>query len=115
MTDRENFLSIVRRRGFERIPVSFMMCPLLSEKFRAYRAEHPMTLPWDCVWLDSPRVDAASAETFRALYYKDADLRKGTDIDMWGVAHEPGSSAAYHMTYRHHPMADFDSVEQIDA
>ena len=31
------------------------------------------------------------------------------------MAHEPGSAAAYHMTYMHHPMEDFDSVEQVAA
>lgn len=48
-------------------------------------------------------------------YYKGKDFREGTRIDGWGVAHEPGSTAAFHMTLMHHPMEDFDSAEQIMA
>lgn len=31
MTNRENFLSLLRRRGFERVPVEFSLCPHLVE------------------------------------------------------------------------------------
>lgn len=115
MTDRENFLSIAKRRGYERMPVSFNMCPFLAEKFNAYCAEHPISIPWDAQNMGGLGVTAASPETFLKQYYKNKDFKKGTSIDIWGVAHEPGSPAAFHMTYMHHPMEDFDSVEQIEA
>lgn len=31
MTNRENFLSLLRRQGFERVPVEFSLCPHLVE------------------------------------------------------------------------------------
>jgi len=37
------------------------------------------------------------------------------EFDDWGIAHEPGSEAAYHMTRMRHPMADFKSLEQMEA
>ena len=115
MTDRENFISIAKRRGFERMPVSFNLCPFLAEKYNAYCKEHPVTVPRDAETLNGLGVNAAPPETFRERYYRDKDFRKGTSIDLWGVAHEPGSPAAFHMTYMHHPMEDFDSVEQIES
>ena len=42
MTDRENFLSIARRTGYERMPVYFNMCPSLSEKFSEYVKKKPI-------------------------------------------------------------------------
>ena len=36
MTDRENFLSIAKRTGYERMPVSFSMCPDLARRYEAY-------------------------------------------------------------------------------
>lgn len=31
MTNRENFLSLLRRQGYEKVPVEFVMCPHLQE------------------------------------------------------------------------------------
>ena len=113
MTNRENFLSIARRTGYDYMPVHFEMCPSLTERYNAYVREHELTLPiGDAAVRDLP-FTCASPETFREQYYGDKDLKPGTYIDPWGVAHEPGSAAAYHMTYMHHPMESFDSVEQI--
>ena len=36
MTDRENFISIAKRTGYERMPVSFQMCPDLTRRYEAY-------------------------------------------------------------------------------
>ena len=113
MTDRENFLSIAKRTGYERMPVSFNMCPSLAQKFSAHIKEYPIEIPWD---VDSiPGLSATCAEpgVFLDKYYSNKCFKPGTHINSWGVAHEPGSAAAYHMTYMHHPMEDFDSVEQI--
>jgi len=113
MTDRENFLSIARRTGYERMPVKFSMCPALSEKYNEYIKEHPMELDWQYGDIGGIEAEFADAETFRRKYYADKTFKPGTHIDGWGVAREPGSAAAYHMTYMHNPMDDFDSVEQI--
>lgn len=51
MTDRENFLSIAKRTGYERMPVSFSMCPDLARRYEAYIREHPIEVPWDVDYL----------------------------------------------------------------
>ena len=113
MTDRENFLSIARRTGYERMPVRFSMCPALSRKYNEYIKEHPMEIDWQYKDINGIAAKSTDAETFRSKYYADKTFKPGTHIDGWGVAREPGSAAAFHMTYMHHPMDGFDSVEQI--
>ncbi|MBP3917750.1 MAG: hypothetical protein J6I50_01085 [Clostridia bacterium] len=112
MTSRENFISIARRKGYDYMPVHFTMCPSLREKYEAYRKEHDLTFPVGEGYISDLPATCASKEEF-LKYYKGKTFKPGTYIDMWGVAHEPGSEAAYHMTYMHNPMQDFDSVEQI--
>ncbi len=115
MTNRENYLSIARRTGYDYMPVKFFMCPSLQEKFDAYQREHqiPLIKGEESVY-PLPSIDTP-AETFLETYYQNKSFKPGTRIDRWGVAHEPGSKAAFHMTYMHNPMADFDSVEQIES
>ena len=115
MTPRENYLSIARRTGYEYMPASINLCPSLKLKFDEYLKTHDLVIPKGEMSVPDLRVKAASPEYFREHYYKDKDFKPGTNIDIWGVAHEPGSEAAFHMTYMHHPMDGFDSVEQIMA
>lgn len=112
MTNRENYISIARRTGYDYMPVSFSMCPSLQEKYDAYIREHDLFLPQGEGYICELPAKCASPEEFMK-FYEDKDFKPGTYIDDWGVAHEPGSKAAYHMTYMHNPMRDFDSVEQI--
>ena len=113
MTNRENYLSIARRTGYEYMPVNFNMCPNLKERYEAYVLENELELPiGEAQTYDSP-IYRADDQTFLSTYYKNKTFRPGTSIDVWGVAREPGSAAAYHMTHMHHPMEDFDSEEQI--
>lgn len=113
MTDRENFLSIAKRTGYERMPVSFNMCPALAQKFDTYIKDNPIEIPWDVDGIPGLSATCADSDVFLANYYRNKRFKPGTHTDGWGVAHEPGSAAAYHMTYMHHPMEEFDSVEQI--
>ena len=113
MTNRENYLSIARRRGYDYMPVNFSMCPSLRERYDTYVREHELKLPVGEASVRGLPADCAPPEVFLERYYKGKSFRPGTFIDGWGVAHEPGSAAAYHMTYMHHPMEDFDSPEQI--
>ncbi|MBO5299789.1 MAG: hypothetical protein J6B51_06915 [Clostridia bacterium] len=113
MTDRENFISIAKRKGYERMPVSFSMCPSLSQKYNEYIKENPIDVPWDVDYIPGISAKWTDGNVFRDKYYKDKSFKEGTSINGWGVAHEPGSKYAYHMTYMHHPMDKFDSVEQI--
>lgn len=113
MTDRENYLSIARRTGYERMPVSFSMCPSLAQKYNEYIKEHPIKLDLQCADIGGIGAVCTDADTFKKRYYAGKTFKPGTHIDGWGVAHEPGSAASFHMTYMHHPMESFDSVEQI--
>ncbi|HHT53850.1 MAG TPA: hypothetical protein GX011_02810 [Clostridiales bacterium] len=114
MTHRENYLSIVRRTGYEYMPVYFRMCPSLNEKFNAYLKVHPMEIPSPYGFVDGLPGKIADREAF-LKYYGDNPPKPGSVIDRWGVAREPGSAAAYHMKRLRHPMENFDSVEQIMA
>ena len=115
MTCRENYISIARRTGYDHMPVSFNMCPSLRERYEAYVREHDLAFPVGEGFVADLPVDRAPDEVFLRDYYRGKSFRTGTVIDAWGVAHEPGSPAAFHMTYMHHPMEDFDSPEQIEA
>lgn len=113
MTNRENYLSIARRTGYDYMPVNFSMCPSLRERYNAYIREHDLKLPIGEGDVGGLPATFAPGDVFKERYYKEKAFKTGTWIDGWGVAHEPGSEAAYHMTYMHHPMNDFDSVEQL--
>lgn len=115
MTNRENFLSIAKRRGYDRMPVSFSLCPHLAQKYDEYIKDHPMRINWSYTDIEGLSARWTEPDVFLKKYYGHKSFKKGTQIDGWGVAHEPGSAAAFHMTYMHHPMEKFDSVEQIEA
>lgn len=114
MTNRENYIAIARRKGYEYMPVHFSMCPSLQAKYDDYVKEHDIWIPKGPAYIRHLSVTRASNETFTE-YYQDKNFKPGTTIDEWGVAHEPGSEAAFHMTYMHNPMRNFDSVEQIES
>lgn len=115
MTRLENYLSLARRTGFESVPISYSLCPSLWKRFEAYLSLHPMEIPFAEGSVPDLPASHPPAEEILAAYYTGKTFRPGTGVDAWGVAHEPGSSAAFHMTYMHHPMESFDSVEQIQA
>ena len=111
MTNIENFLSLVRRKGYEKVPVDFKLCPSLAKKFDEYVKssgfEYKKTM------VDIPDLVPKFAGREEFLNYYPHSFKDGTKIDMYGVAHEPGSAAAFHMTKMYHPMESFDSVEQV--
>ncbi len=114
MTNRENYLSLVRRQGYERVPLDFFMCPFLEKRFDDYAREQGIQVEFDHAHIDNGlRWITAEEEAFRRYYQ--TPLPEGTTFDSYGVAYSPGSAEAYHMTQMHHPMADFDSVEQVES
>ena len=114
MTNRENYLAIARRQGYEYMPVHFSMCPSLQEKFNRYLEDHDLFIPRGPSHVGSLPMKFAAPEEFLP-YFKAHPLKPGTTVDRWGVAHETGSEAAFHMTHMRHPMEDFDSLEQLQA
>ena len=113
MTDRENYLAIARRQGYEYMPVHFSMCPSLKAKFNEYIQTHELFIPQTPAKVKALPMITSPKEAFDG-YFASAPLKPGSTVDAWGVGHEPGSAAAFHMTHMRNPMADLDSVEQIE-
>ena len=104
MTERENFFSLIKRTGYERIPVLYDFCPYLQEtcgqKVKDLYREIGFT-PCPMAYAAGIPVKDSDTEKFRKYY---GTLKEGTTIDIYGVANEPGSAAAMHMTHMLHPL-----------
>lgn len=116
MNNRENFLSIVKRTGYERMPVSFNLCASLVKQYQ----EHEKTLApyskyFNMIERSIGGQSPINTDVSRFHKYHATPLKPGTTIDEWGIGNEPGSAAAKHMTRMLHPMANFDSIEQIQS
>lgn len=112
MTNRENFLFLIRRQGYESAPVEFVLSPHLeqicreelgAEDYQAY-----FGFPWRNV--DDLRLQDQDTEKFIKYYKK--PLAEGADIDLWGVGHEK-SLNSMHMTYMRHPLEDMETLEEV--
>ncbi len=116
MDARENLLSVFRRQGYESVPVQFYLCPSLCEVFEqrtgsgsAYQDYFEMPMRE----VEFPKAVAQESVDWHKYYPE--GFKNKVFFDDWGVAHESGSEAAGHMTRMRHPMAGFDSLEQIQA
>ena len=113
MTKRENLLALLRREPFEEIPVDFGLCPDLEKEYRKRTGSglpyhRYFGMPWENVEDIRLKYDP---EVYRKYYPE--GLKEGTQIDVWGVAHEPGSAAARHMTRMRHPMRETQEFEEL--
>jgi uroporphyrinogen decarboxylase len=118
-TLRENLLSLYRRTGYTHAPFYLNLCPSQERTFREVAGP-------DVTYAEYFEYPEGDQEAYvRGLrpepqdvdwrrFYEE-DLKPGTTFDVTGVAHEPGSAAAHHMTRMHHPMKHFDAVEQFEA
>jgi uroporphyrinogen decarboxylase len=119
MTPRENILSLYRRRGYQHAPVTFGLCPALEETYRKVAGDTPMPEYFDypegfCTgWV--PGLNQKPRGSIDWARYYDTPLKVGTTFDSYGVAHEPGSAEAKHMTYMRHPLGSASSLEQLQA
>ncbi len=116
MTPRENLLSLLRRQGCQSVPPTFSLCPALQETYR--QATGGETAPADYFGFaergaPGPRLPEREEPDWGRYY--DPPLRNVAWISPYGVAHERGSEAAMHMHHKRHPMAGFDSLEQMQA
>ncbi len=115
MTDRENLISLVRRKGYERMPFEFSMTPDLADRFEKYCKETGYVppvrafadIPWSGV--KEPRDDA-----FWKKQYSH-DFKGGTTFNQYGVANEPGSAACFHMTRMYHPLEEMTELSELKA
>ena len=117
MNKRENLLSLYRRTGYEKAPVSFDLCPSLMERFREVTGSAES--PADYFGFSQRGVsDGVLREEDRdvgrfARYH--TGCKPGTVIDVYGVGHEPGSVYAKHMTRMLCPLKTAESLEEIQA
>lgn len=117
MTPRENLLSLYRRQGYEYAPVSFGLCPSLHQTFKEVTGgqnDYGTYFGFPTGWIEGPRLPKREPVDWRQYYPEGLKAGAGID-DVWGVAHEPGSEAAKHMTYMRHPMQHFTSIEEMMA
>lgn len=112
MTNRENFLSMIRRQGYEWAPVQFHLCPHLQQlcKERLHTQDYVsyFGMPWR--WVEDLRLADHDVEQYRQFYKR--PLAEGADLDIWGVGHEK-SPNSMHMTYMRHPMEDMGTLEEV--
>lgn len=114
MTKRENLLALWKHKGCNEVPVGFNLCPSLYEKFKEMTGEtdyadyfgFPMRYIHD-IYLTNHEVGK-----FQRYH---PSLKPGAFIDAWGVAHEPGSEEAMHMTRMRHPLINIESIEEAQA
>ena len=116
MTPRENIVSLLRRQGYETVPTTFGLCPSLEETFSQVVGpgiDYAEYYDFPFKWVSDYEVPGREAIDWSRYYpegYKD-----GTVIDLWGVAHEPGSAEAKHMTHMLHPLQGIDSLDEMMA
>lgn len=112
MNQRENLLAIFRREPFEWLPAEFNLCPSLEEEYKRRTGSHlPYQEYFEMPWRNAPDIQIPFDKNRYLSYYP--DLKPGSTIDLWGVAHEPGSEAAKHMTYLRSPLRGIDSLQEI--
>ncbi len=115
MNDRENVTGLLRRTGYERMPIYFSMTPSLEARVKAYCKESGYKLP-EQAFFDIPGTPQSNPkpEGFFKQFF-DYPLAQGTSFSAYGAAHEPGSEACLHMRRYHYPMAKFTTLAELEA
>ena len=103
MNQRENILAILRREPYEWMPVEFALCPSLVEEYRRQTgSDKSYSEYFEMPWAGIGDIRVPQDDSQYLGYHP--NLKEGATIDLWGVAHEPGSEAAKHMTYMRCPL-----------
>ena len=114
ISPRENLLNVFRKNSYRNVPVQFDLCPALCREFEkktgsklAYQEyfEFPMR---EIIFPDPEEIKKID----RYTYYRE-NLKKGTAFDAWGIAREPGSKAAAHMTRMRHPLKNIQTIVEL--
>ncbi|MCL2035221.1 MAG: hypothetical protein FWG94_10905, partial [Oscillospiraceae bacterium] len=113
MTKRENLISLYKRKGYKKAPVEFVLCPELHEKYKkevCADREYADYYGFSVAQIG----DLCPKETDLKQYEKyHKNLKPGSKIDIYGVAREPGSEAARHMTHMRNPLEGCDSLNEM--
>lgn len=113
MTPRENLLHLLKREGYETVPVEFFLCPSLEERFQNEVGGKNIDymdyfeMPWRRVG------DLIPENQDLSRFYKYYEsIPENMEIDEWGVGHE-STPTSMHMTKMHNPLANAEDVEEI--
>ena len=127
LSPRDNLLSLLRRQGYETAPCDLDFCPSQKEAFARHLAaagEPTGTtlgghfgfdlFPLGYLPYPAPRPRPEPVDW--NVYFRHAPLAPDAFVNpVWGIGHEHGSEAAFHMTRMRHPMEKFDSVGEFEA
>ncbi len=114
MNKRENLLALLLKKDFKEIPFEFMLCPFLIDVFKEKTGSNMNYMDYyDMPWRRVSEVlpNDMSTEKFKKYYNS---LKPDTKIDIFGVAHEPGSAEAKHMTYMRNPLKDISDIKELE-
>jgi uroporphyrinogen decarboxylase len=113
MTPGENILRMLRREGFEHIPVDFVLCESQIAAFerrtghRDYQGYFGLShRPFE---MNVQRNFASGHDLF-----KREQVPGSTVFDEYGIGHSRGSEFAFHMTRMHHPLKGAGLNEILD-
>lgn len=108
-----------RRQGYKHAPVTFSLCPSLAHTYKEIAGDTPLPVYFDYpegfATQEIPRLSFRPRDSVDWTKYYDVALKEGTTFNAYGVAFEPGSAAAQHMTYMRHPLRNATSLEEMEA
>ena len=113
MTPRENLLRLLRKEGYEEVPVDFSLCPSQVENYQ--QREHSPADYMDYFQMPWKRLPELRPDTdLRAQYmkYHQASGLTEEEIDEWGVGHR-ATASSLHMTQMYHPLENAETEEEI--
>jgi len=125
MTPRENLIQLYHRRGYQQVPVGFILCDSLQEEFkRRYPAassyQDHFNFPYRIIvdpgfsWnFDNLNMLPEQAAIDWNRFYPEG-FQHEVKFDGWGIAHEK-SPTSMHMTRMHHPMKNFMTLDEMKA
>jgi uroporphyrinogen decarboxylase len=113
MNQRDNLLKLLKRQGYEYIPVGFNLCPCLENVYRdAEGSEAPYDEHFSFPWRNLPPVASMNHDALAYEKYHSEVPKDNFWIDSIGVGHRK-TPTSLHMSQMFHPLANADSLEQI--
>lgn len=113
MTKRENLLSLLKRKGYETVPVEFILCPSQVESYRQHeQSALDYTEYFDMPWQRLSALVPDEAFTAQHLAYHKADAITVQELDEWGIGHR-ATATSMHMTQMFHPLKNVESEADI--
>ena len=113
LSPRENIIKCLRREGFEKVPVDYVLCDSQIETFRKREGHIDYPSFFGMCHRSFEMNVQKNYEDGRELYKREI-LPEDTLIDEYGIGHSKGSELAFHMTRMHHPLKGADINEIID-